>query len=175
MEYDFCGFSLKYDSMDNMAGDTDDGLSVGKDKSRSKRWHDGGDRLEPAEKRVSGDVGVQDPLGDMGVAPQVDTMSVLEQHGAMIRAMQSQFLQFRQQMDALNSKLMVAQVDVSCIRCFVSFPWREWSCLVISYGVRGEFCTPYSFPLSWWACLQQTWHGITNFGPPAYRLTLKCR
>ena len=37
MEYDFCGFSLKYDSMDNMAGDTDDGLSVGKDKSRSKR------------------------------------------------------------------------------------------------------------------------------------------
>ena len=117
-------------------------------------------------------MGVQDPLGDMGVAPQVDTMSVLEQHGAMIQAMQSQFLQFGQQMAALNSKLMVAQVDVSCIRCFVSFPWREWSCLVISYGVHGDFCTPYSCPLAWWACLQQTWHGITNFSPPAYRLEL---
>ena len=55
-------------------------------------------------------------------------MSVLEQHGTMIQAMQSQFLQLGQQLANLNSKLTVNQVvqqvpvevhrDVSGVDCF---------------------------------------------------------
>ena len=71
MERDFGGFSPKDISLDTMAGDKDDGHSVGKDRSRGKRRHDGGDRLEPAEKRVCGEVGVQDPRCDIEVATQV--------------------------------------------------------------------------------------------------------